>query len=96
MEENLEHIESRLQEMYGYELDLAFIEDKLIDLEDRARRNNLKVDGIKRRPNETWEECEKELETLFKESQVIEKEVLKRHRVKTDKRKKCNTPGSIV
>ena len=82
--------------MYGYELDLAFIEDKLIDLEDRARRNNLKVDGIKRRPNETWEECEKELETLFKESQVIEKEVLKRHRVKTDKRKKCNTPGSIV
>ena len=76
MEENLEHIESRLQEIYGYELDLAFIEDKLIDLEDRAKRNKLKVDGIKRRPNETWEECEKELETLFKESQVIEKEVV--------------------
>ena len=76
MEENLEHIESRLQEIYGYELDLAFIEDKLIDLEDRVKRNNLKVDGIKRRPNETVEECEKELDTLFKESQVIEKEVV--------------------
>ena len=53
VEENLGHIESRVQEMYDYQLDPAFIEDKLIDLEDRSRRNNLRVDGIKERPNET-------------------------------------------
>ena len=46
--------------MYDYQLDSAFIEDKLIDLEDRWRRNNLRVDGIKERPNETWEDCENE------------------------------------
>ena len=34
VEENLEHIESCMQEMYGYRLNPAFIEDKLIDLED--------------------------------------------------------------
>ena len=53
MEENLGHIDSHAQEMYDCQLDLAFIEDKLLDLEDRSRRNNLRVDGIKERPNET-------------------------------------------
>ena len=53
MEENLEHIESRVQEMYDHQLDPAFIEDKLIDLKDRSRRNNLRVYGIKERPNKT-------------------------------------------
>ena len=66
MEENLGHIENRLQEMYHYQLDPSFIEDKLIDLEDRSRRNNLRVDGIKERPNETWEDRENELHTLLR------------------------------
>ena len=51
MEENLAHIGSRVQEMYDYQLDLAFIEDKLIYPEDQWRRNNLRVDDIKERPN---------------------------------------------
>ena len=53
LEDNVGHIESRSQEMYNYQLDPAFIEDKLIDFEDRSRRKNLRVDGIKERPNET-------------------------------------------
>ena len=72
MEENLGHIESRVQEMYYYQLDPAFVEDKLIDLEDQARRNSLKVNGIKKRPNKTWEDCKNELHTYFKESLSIE------------------------
>ena len=32
---------------------------KLIELEDRSRRNNFRIDGIKEEPNETWEACEK-------------------------------------
>ena len=70
MEENLGHIEGHVQEMY--QLDPAFIEDKLIDLKERSRWNNLKVDDINERPNETWEDCEKELDTLFKENLGIE------------------------
>ena len=53
MEENLGHTESHIQEMCDYQLDPTFTEDKLIELEDRPRRNNLRVDGIKERPNET-------------------------------------------
>ena len=98
MEENLGHIENRVQEIYDYQLDPSFIEDKLIDLEDRSRRNNLRVDGIKERPNETWENWESELHTLFKESLGIEEEVVieRTHRVKTDKNEKSNTPRTIV
>ena len=32
---------------------------KLIELEDRSRRNNFRIDGINEEPNETWEACEK-------------------------------------
>ena len=32
---------------------------KLIELEDRSRRNNLWIDGIKEEPNEIWEAYEK-------------------------------------
>ena len=28
--------------------------NKLVDLEDRSRRNNLRINGIKERKNETW------------------------------------------
>ena len=65
VEENLEHIENRVEEMYDYQLDPFFIEDKLIDLEDRSRRNNLRVDGIKESTNETWEDYESLLHALF-------------------------------
>ena len=62
--------------MYEYHLDLALNEDKLIDLQDRQRRNSLRVDGIKERPNETLEDCKKELDTFLKESLGIEEEVV--------------------
>ena len=84
--------------MYDYQLDPAFIEGKLIDLEDRSRRNNLRVDDIKEKPNETWEGCKKELDMPFKESMSTEEEVVieRAHRVKIDKNKKGNTPRTIV
>ena len=73
--------------MYVYQLDPAFIKDKLIDLKGRSKQSNLREDAIKERLNETWEDCEKDLHTLFKESLGIEEEVVieRAHRVKTDK-----------
>ena len=47
------------------QLDPSFIEDKLIDLEDQSSWNNLRVDGTKERPNQTWEDCKSELHTLL-------------------------------
>ena len=97
-EENLGHIERRVQEMYDYQLDPAFIEDKLSDLKDRSRRNNLRIGSIKEKQNKTGEDCKKELDTLFKESLGIEEEVVikRAHRVHTNKSKKGNTSRTIV
>ena len=98
MEEKLGHIGSRVQEMYDYQLDPAFIEDKLVDLEDRSRRNNLRIGGIKEKQNETWEDCKKQLDTLFKESLGTEDEIVieRAHRVKTGKNQRSTTPRTIV
>ena len=39
-------IKNQVEEIYDYQIDLNYVEQKLIDLEDRSRRNNLSVDGI--------------------------------------------------
>ena len=47
---------------------LTNVEQKLIDLEDRSRRNNLKVDGTLEISRETWEaDCEEKLQEVFQE-----------------------------
>ena len=67
---------SCIQDMYDHQLDQAFIEDKLIGPKDRSRRNNLSIDNINKKPNETWEDFEKELNIRFKESLGIKEEVV--------------------
>ena len=37
-------------------IDPRYVADKLIELEDRSRRENLRVDGIKEEFKETWEQ----------------------------------------
>ena len=43
------------------------IENKLVNLEDRSRKNNLRMNGIKEGKNETWEECEERVNCFLKE-----------------------------
>ena len=43
------------------------IRRKLVDLEDRSRRNNLRILGIKKDPRESWEECENKIYDLLEE-----------------------------
>ena len=40
---------------------------KLVDLEDRSRRNNLRINEIKEGKNETWEECEERVNCFLEE-----------------------------
>ena len=48
---------------------------KLVELEDRSRRNNLRIDGIKEEPNETWETCEKKIQDIIADKMGIESDV---------------------
>ena len=66
-ENKLVHIEQRIERIYDYQIGPDYVEQKLIDLDDRSRRNNLRVDGIPETPGETWEDCEEKLQRVFQE-----------------------------
>ena len=56
--------------------------ERLRDLEDRSRRDNLRIDGIAEVENETWEQTEEILQNLFKEKLPLENISVERaHRV---------------
>ena len=62
VKETLGITKSRVQEIYNFQLDPAFTEDKLINRKDWFRQNNAGIDDIKERPNKIWGKCEKEQE----------------------------------
>ena len=43
-----------LKEFYNNQIDPEYIYSKLIDLEDRSRRCNLRIDGVTGRKGKTW------------------------------------------
>ena len=53
----------KMNEMYDYQIDLNYINDSLSELqekiskmEDRSRRNNMRVDGVTEEKGETLED----------------------------------------
>ena len=46
-----------------------------MELEDRSRRNSIRIDGIKEEQYETWNRCEEKVQKLVKEKLDIEGEV---------------------
>ena len=58
-------IEQRIEEIYDYQIDLDHVKQKLIDLDDRSRKNNLRVDHILETLEDTWENCEEKLQQVF-------------------------------
>ena len=55
-----------LKEFYNNQIDPEYIYSKLIDLEDRSRRCNLRIDGVTGRKGKIWEQCEEKLQNIFK------------------------------
>ena len=69
--------------------------NKLVDLEDHSRRNNPKMDGIKEKVGQSWEDCEAEVEKLFREKLDIEDKIIieRAHRAKKQKTAKKISQG---
>ena len=91
VEENMCKVKEDLKEIYDYQIDPDYVNDSLVDikkklteLEDRSRRNNIRIDGIAEEPGETWEECETKAHRLLSEDLDINDVVIERaHRVKS-------------
>ena len=95
METELDNLEDKVQDIWDYQIDPDYIQHKLIELEDRSRRNNIRIDGIEEEEGETWEISEAKATKVFKEKLRIEKEIIieRAHRTKRnykDKDKKCS------
>ena len=72
---------------------MELTERKIVDLEDRSRRNNLRINWISEKENETWYECEQEVQSLIKDKLGIAENIVieRAHRVK--KKGNSDNPG---
>ena len=66
LQKNLNKLEKDL-------LDPADITNKLFQLEDKSRRNNLRIGGIEEINNDSWENCEEQFQKIILEKLEIEK-----------------------
>ena len=71
-QEKAEHLDERIREIYEWQLDPEYEHNKLVDLEGRSRRSNLRIDGIKEKAGESWEDSEVEVEKLSREKLDID------------------------
>ena len=69
--------------IYHSNQEAKFLKDKLRTLEDRNRRNNLRIDGMKENDNESWEQSEQKVKDLIKEKLAIEEDIMieRAHRI---------------
>ena len=67
LEKRFENIDTELQEFYNNQIDPEYVYNNLVDLEDRSRRCDLRTDGVTERKGETWDQCEDEIQNIFKE-----------------------------
>ena len=63
---DIKKVQTDQREIEDHLLDPTFVMEKLTELEDRSRRNNVRIDGIPETPNETWENCEEEVRKIIK------------------------------
>ena len=73
------------------------IKEKLAELEDRSRRNNLRVDGISEDWQESWDQTKQKVKNFIKNDLKMDKEVIiqRAHRVKS-KNQDSAKPRTIV
>ena len=89
VEENMCKVKEDLKEIYEYQIDPGYVNDsltdirnKLTELEDRSRKNNIQIGRIAEEPGETWEECEGKVQHLLSEELDKNDVVIERaHRV---------------
>ena len=76
IKDDLNQVKNEIQELGEDVLDPDYVTNKLIELEDRSRRNNIRIDGIEEEQYETWDRCEEKVQKVIKDKLGIEDEVL--------------------
>ena len=64
-----------MKELENDLLDPNEVSEKLIEIEDRSRRNNLRIDGLIENKNETWNDCEKKVQEVLRDKLSIQDDI---------------------
>ena len=59
------------KKIYEYQIDPKYMQDKLTELEDRSRSNNIRIDERKKKKEETWNDCEEKAQDMFAQKLVL-------------------------
>ena len=91
IKENIKHLETSIKKTEDDLLDPNDISSKLIELEDRSRRNSLHIDGIEETLKVTWENQEIKIQELIKKNLKINEhiEIGRCHRLSKIKNQNC-------
>ena len=90
IKEDISQVQTNLRHIEDDMLDPNYVMETLIELEDRSRRNNLRIDGISEVSHETWEMCEDSVKDLIKTKLEINDEI------EIDRCHRMGKPKSIV
>ncbi|XP_057316171.1 uncharacterized protein LOC130657213 [Hydractinia symbiolongicarpus] len=63
---------------------LKDLKEKLREMEDRSRRNNLRIDSLKEHEKESWEDCKQMVKNLLKQKLNLENIIIERTQSATD------------
>ena len=98
MQRKVSSLDEKVEEIYGYQIDPDEVEKKLTDLEDRSRRNNLRIDGAAEENGESWDDCERKVKETFMDKIESENDIIieRAHRAKKRKYSKKDPPRTIV
>ena len=66
LEESMKDVDARVRDIYKYQVDPNCVLGKLAELEDKSRRNNLRIDRMNEEKGEIWEMCKKRLKIFFR------------------------------
>ncbi|XP_066923006.1 uncharacterized protein [Clytia hemisphaerica] len=69
--------------IYHTNREAKYFKDKLRTLEDRNRRNNIRVDGMVENENETWEDSERKVKDMIRAKLGVNEEIVveRAHRI---------------
>ena len=91
IKENIKHLEKSIKRIEDDLLDTNDVSPRLIELEDRSRRNNLHIDNIEETLKVTWEDCEIKIQELIKKNLKSNEhiEIGRCHRLSKIKNQNC-------
>ena len=66
VKKDITRLENNIKSIKKDLLDPDDVSVKLVELEDRSRRNYVRIDGLRETPNETWKTCEGNVQEVLK------------------------------